>query len=107
MVRIFFNDTAGTDGIQVDLDNKENKKFEMSLDQFTQRVTASLGAYQFNDVRATCKNEGFAYNQTFYNATTWREEMTVLYPKIKNSAMSYYLSSVLAMVTVFGTFLFF
>lgn len=38
MVRIFFNDTAGQDGIQVDLDNKNAQNFELTLDQFESRV---------------------------------------------------------------------
>ena len=45
MVRIFFNDTAGKDGIQIDLENKNNQHFEMTLDQFTTRVQASLNNF--------------------------------------------------------------
>ena len=48
MVRIFFNDTAGKDGIQVDLNNKDNSTFVLRLDDFVQRVTNTLATYQFN-----------------------------------------------------------
>ena len=94
MVRIFFNDTAGRDGVYVNLNNTKNTgKFEMTLDEFTSRVSATLEAYPFNNVRETCSNNKFNFNQTYLDPKKWREEMTVLYPRIKDAGVTRFLMS--------------
>ena len=41
----------------------------MTLDDFVSRITKSLAVYPFADVRATCTDDSFKYNQTFFNGT--------------------------------------
>jgi hypothetical protein len=88
MVRIFFNDTAGQDGVYVNLKDQSTTKFEMTLDDFITRLDMSLAQYEFEDVRDTCKNREFKFNQTFYDPKKWRNQMNVLYPHIKDGALS-------------------
>ena len=41
----------------------------MTLTDFVSRIEKSLAAYPFADVRTTCANNNFVYNQTFFNGT--------------------------------------
>ena len=43
MVRIFFNDTAGKEGVAVALD--ENGKTEMGVEEFKERIQKNLEGY--------------------------------------------------------------
>lgn len=100
MVRIFLNDTAGQDGIYVNLDNtKSTNKFEMTLDDFTNRVKTTLAAYPFTDVRSECKNTNFPFSKNYLDPKAWREEMTVLYPRIKDAGVTRFLLSVSVLAT--------
>ena len=41
----------------------------MTLTDFVSRIEKSLAAYPFADVRTTCADNNFVYNQTFFNGT--------------------------------------
>lgn len=80
----------------------------MTLDEFVDRITKSLATYPFVDVRTTCTDNAFTYNQTFFNGTEWRNDMTLLYPKMKpKSALSSLSLSLFALVAALSAYLLF
>jgi len=82
----------------------------MTLDDFVSKITNSLAAYPFADVRTTCADNSFTYKQTFFNGTQWRNDMTLLYPKINpkpKSALSSLSLSLFALVTALSALLLF
>jgi hypothetical protein len=82
----------------------------MTLDDFVSRITKSLATYPFTDVRTTCADNSFKYNETFFNGTQWRNDMTLLYPKINpkpKSALSSLSLSLFALVAAISAYLLF